>query len=70
MMVFNWFSDKDPKNRFDRVHDFRTLKYMTHMCETDIMEDDKKEKYIEFIDYTDAIAKEAKKVRGAKGADQ
>jgi hypothetical protein len=49
-LVHEWFS-----NKFKRIHDFRTLKYMTHVVESDLLDDDKKEKYLQFVDYTDAI---------------
>lgn len=53
--IHKWFT-----NDFERVKQFRTLKYMTHVVNTDLLEQATKEKYLDFIDYSDRITQVAK----------
>ena len=42
------------------MHDYRTLKYMSHIVETDLYDENEKERLLDFIDYTEEISKAAK----------
>jgi hypothetical protein len=58
--TFKWYMNDNPvpkpptkgKPNFKNVHKFRTLKFMTRVAETDVLDDKQKMKYLKFVDYS------------------